>query len=96
VSADSGSGGAEARGGKRVQEYRSDAITVRFDPTLCIHSGRCVQGLGAVFDVRRRPWVDVNGAMPDEIAEQVRRCPSGALSFDLREGEQRTPGGEPR
>jgi len=67
-----------------MQEYKNDVITVRFDPRVCIHSGYCVRGLHAVFDVKRRPWVDINGAAPEAIAEQVRRCPSGALSYELR------------
>lgn len=63
----------------RLQTYESDGITVTFDPTLCIHSGRCVRGLPAVFDVRRKRWIDIDAASADEIAAQVARCPSGAL-----------------
>jgi len=68
-----------------MQEYKNDEIIVRFDPGVCIHSGNCVRGLSAVFDVGRRPWVDVDGATPEAIAEQIRRCPSGALSFAMRD-----------
>jgi uncharacterized Fe-S cluster protein YjdI len=68
-----------------LQEYKSDAIIVRFDPRICIHSGVCVRGLRAVFDVGKRPWVNVEGASVEAIAEQIQRCPSGALSFEMRE-----------
>lgn len=64
---------------KRLQTYEGDGITVTFDPEVCIHSGACVRGLPAVFDVKRKRWVDVGAASPDEIAAQVARCPSGAL-----------------
>ena len=67
-----------------IQEYKTDAIIVRFDPRVCIHSGVCVRGLRAVFDVEKRPWVNVEGASAEAIAEQIKRCPSGALSFELR------------
>jgi uncharacterized Fe-S cluster protein YjdI len=63
----------------RLQTYEAPGITVTFDPTLCIHSAKCVRGLPAVFDVRRTRWVDVRAATPDEIAAQVAKCPSGAL-----------------
>lgn len=63
----------------RLQTYEGDGITVTFDPTLCIHSGKCVRGLPAVFDVKRKRWVDVGAASADAVAEQVARCPSGAL-----------------
>lgn len=65
-----------------MQEYRNDDILVRFDPKLCIHSGNCVRGLPAVFDVRRRAWVDVNAASAAAVAAQVEKCPSGALTVE--------------
>lgn len=66
-----------------MQEYPSPAITVRFDPKVCIHSGNCVRGLGLVFDTKKRPWVNVEGAPAEAIADQIRKCPSGALSYEL-------------
>lgn len=63
----------------RLQTYEGDGITVTFDPTLCTHSGRCVRGLPEVFDIKRKRWIEVSAASADVIAEQVARCPSGAL-----------------
>jgi uncharacterized Fe-S cluster protein YjdI len=68
-----------------LQEYKNDAIIVRFDPRVCIHSGVCVRGLRAVFDVGKRPWIMVDAASAEAIAEQIKRCPSGALSYEMRE-----------
>lgn len=65
--------------GTRLQAYEAPGITVTFDPTLCIHSGRCVRGLPAVFDVKRKRWIQLEHASPDAIAAQVAQCPSGAL-----------------
>jgi uncharacterized Fe-S cluster protein YjdI len=64
---------------KPLQRYEVPGVTVTFDPTVCIHSGVCVRGLPAVFDVRRRTWVDAAAAPPDDVVAQVARCPSGAL-----------------
>ncbi|MGH7486432.1 MAG: (4Fe-4S)-binding protein [bacterium] len=66
-----------------VQEYRNGAIVVRFDPRICIHSGVCVRGLLPVFDVKKRPWINVEAASAESIAEQIKKCPSGALSFEI-------------
>ena len=63
-----------------MQEYKNDKIAVRYDPKVCIHAGECVRGLPSVFDVSKKPWIDVNGAAVDAIIGQVKRCPSGALS----------------
>lgn len=66
---------------KRLQSYQTEDITVTFDPNICTHSGACVRGLPAVFDVHRRDWVRPYAATTDDVEAQVRRCPSGALQF---------------
>ena len=66
-----------------MPEYRNDKITVRYDPEICIHAGDCVRGLPSVFDVAKKPWVDVDRALPQDIAAQIEKCPSGALSYVL-------------
>ena len=71
---------------RRLQTYKGDGITVTFDPNSCVHSARCLSGLPAVFDVRRRKWIDVSAAPADEIAQVIQRCPSGALRY-TRPGE---------
>jgi uncharacterized Fe-S cluster protein YjdI len=74
------------RGPKRV--YGNDAIEVQWEPRLCIHVRNCVRGLGQVFDPEKRPWIDVDAADPDAIAQTVLSCPTGALHF------RRVDGGE--
>ena len=66
---------------RRLQTYEATGITVTFDPSICSHSGVCVRGLPAVFDVRRKRWVRAEAASPDEVAAQIERCPSGALRY---------------
>ena len=68
---------------KRLQVYRTDAITVTFDPNVCIHSAECLRGEPNVFDVRRPRWIRPELADPEKVAEVVRRCPSGALRYVL-------------
>ncbi|MBX3132305.1 MAG: (4Fe-4S)-binding protein [Gemmatimonadaceae bacterium] len=64
---------------KRLQIYEVPGLTVTFDPNVCTHSGRCVRGLPRVFDVKRKRWIQLEHESADAIAEQVARCPSGAL-----------------
>jgi uncharacterized Fe-S cluster protein YjdI len=64
---------------KRLQTYETEQIVVTFDPDVCIHSGNCVRGLPAVFDIKEKRWVRPERASADEVAAQVARCPSGAL-----------------
>jgi uncharacterized Fe-S cluster protein YjdI len=72
---------------KPLQVYETNEITVTFEPDLCIHSGVCVRGLPAVFDVRRKRWVRPELAAAADVAAQVRRCPSGALKYQMKEPE---------
>lgn len=72
--------------GKRLQSYETDEITVTFDPDTCRHTGVCVRGLPEVFDVGRRRWVAPEAAPAERVAEQVRRCPSGALQYRIKSG----------
>ena len=50
-------------------------------PALCVHSGICARGLPMVFDPRRRPWIKLEYVDAATVAEQVDRCPSGALTW---------------
>lgn len=69
---------------KRLQVYETPEIVVTFDPTVCIHSGVCVHGLPAVFDIKRKRWVRPELAPAADVAAQVARCPSGALQYRLK------------
>lgn len=66
---------------KTTHTYAKDGVTVLWRPERCTHSGTCVRGLGAVFNPKARPWIDLHAAPADRIAQQVRQCPSGALSL---------------
>lgn len=72
------------RGPRRV--YANDAIEVHWEPKLCIHARNCVRGLPLGFDPQRRPWIDVDAAQADEIADVIRTCPTGALHFRRLDG----------
>lgn len=63
------------------REYAAEGITVRWDPTRCIHVGRCLRGLPTVFDLNQRPWVKADAAEPREIADVIHTCPTDALQY---------------
>jgi uncharacterized Fe-S cluster protein YjdI len=63
--------------------YKSESITVTFEAGRCLHATECVRGLPEVFDTAARPWIRPDGAAADRLAEVVRRCPSGALQYEL-------------
>ena len=72
--------------GKETFKYTNGEVTVVWKPKLCIHSTVCWKGLVEVFDPREKPWIKMDGAGTEKIIEQVRKCPSGALSYSMNEG----------
>ena len=71
---------------RKLIEYESDAIIVTYDPKRCIHAEECIHGLPGVFEKDRRPWIDPTQGQADAIAAVVTRCPTGALSFERKDG----------
>jgi uncharacterized Fe-S cluster protein YjdI len=66
---------------KRLQVYETDDVTVTFDPNICRHTGVCLRGLPAVFDIRETRWVRPELAPAADVIAQVAKCPSGALQI---------------
>jgi putative redox protein len=62
-------------------KYPNDEITVVWKPEFCQHSARCWSQLPEVFDYKKKHWINPNGASSERIIGQVKKCPSGALSF---------------
>lgn len=44
-----------------------------------------------MFDPQRRPWIEAGNAPAEAVAEVIRRCPSGALHYELTEGAVEQP-----
>ncbi len=74
---------------KTTHKYSNGEVTIVWKPDVCIHSTLCWKGLREVFNPAERPWIKPEGAVTEKIIEQVRKCPSGALSYFLnQEGEK--------
>ncbi|MFD7687509.1 (4Fe-4S)-binding protein [Streptomyces sp. NPDC059781] len=78
-------------GESEQKTYRTEAIAVTFEARRCLHAAECVHGLPEVFDPTKRPWIQPDESTAERLAEVVRRCPSGALRYELAEGGTETP-----
>ena len=67
-----------------TRTYERDELTIVWDSSRCTHVAECLKALPEVFDVTRRPWVDIEASGADEIAETIRLCPTGALKYEAR------------
>jgi uncharacterized Fe-S cluster protein YjdI len=65
--------------------YSNGEVSIIWRKELCIHSARCWKGLGSVFKPGTRPWIHPEGASTERIIDQVRQCPSGALTYRMND-----------
>ncbi len=74
------------------KKYSNGEITIVWKPGTCIHSTICwkgATGLSSVFNPAEKPWIKPQGAPADKIIEQIKKCPSGALSFYYNSEEEK-------
>ena len=71
----------------KIQKYEGKEITVYFDATRCIHSGKCVHGLPDVFRANvKGPWINPDACNANTLARLIESCPSGALRYETKHG----------
>lgn len=63
------------------KEYSNGEVTITWESNKCTHSGKCVRGLPKVFQPKEKPWIKIEAASTEELVEQVKKCPSGALVY---------------
>ncbi len=69
------------RSGSNDREYKNEEITIFWKPSKCIHATTCYRELIEVFNPRKRPWINLDGAPTAEIIRVVKLCPTGALDY---------------
>lgn len=70
----------------KIFTYDSEEIEVSWDQKKCIHAKECVHGLPGVFDIAQKPWVQPSKSSADKVAEVIKRCPTGALQYQRKDG----------
>ncbi len=68
---------------EKVKEYSNGELTIVWKPNLCIHAAECVKRLPEVYNPKARPWINAENASTEALKEQIKACPSGALSYKM-------------
>ena len=77
---------------EKTTTYPGKNIDVQWDSRLCIHIGECGYSSSDLFVGGRDPWCQPVLVDDDYVKDVVRRCPSGALSYnDKTKGENEQP-----
>ena len=64
-------------------EFSNNDLTVSYDPSTCLQSGKCAKELSDVFSNNIIPWINLDNANKEAVIKQIKRCPSGALQYRL-------------
>lgn len=67
-----------------VKKYETDELEVFWKPDICQHSGKCTGTLPSVFDISKKPRIELSKATTKDITNTIDICPSGALSYRLK------------
>lgn len=65
--------------------FSNSEITVTYEPKCCINAELCAKQLSNVFRMSVIPWIDLDGAKTKKIIKQIRKCPSGALQYHVKD-----------
>lgn len=68
-----------------TKDYHKDELTITWNPSKCTHAAVCVKTLPNVYKPKEKPWINTDNASTQELMEQIKNCPSGALSYKLIE-----------
>ena len=71
-----------------VDDYVGKEITIHDNRSICAHAGSCTDGLPSVWRMKQEPWIDPDAAALEEIIAVVKSCPSGALSYAVRDASE--------
>jgi uncharacterized Fe-S cluster protein YjdI len=71
-----------------TKKYTNGEVTIVWKPAMCAHSAICFRGLGEVFHPQELPWITPEKSTTQKIVDQIKKCPSGALSYYMNEDEK--------
>lgn len=77
-----------------TKKYTNGEVTIVWKPHVCIHSTLCWKGAAGLIDVfnpAEKPWIKPEGADTGRIIEQIKKCPSGALSYYMNSKTEAPP-----
>jgi CDGSH-type Zn-finger protein/uncharacterized Fe-S cluster protein YjdI len=66
---------------EKIKTYHGKHIDVSFDASRCSHGGDCLKNLPSVFNLKARPWINLEDCETQDVIGAVRQCPSGALQI---------------
>lgn len=67
-----------------IKEYSKGELQIVWEAKKCIHAAVCVETLPEVYLPEQKPWINPGLASIEELKNQIDLCPSGALSYYMK------------
>ena len=74
---------------KKVYSFEGKRSSVTWDSALCIHAEECIRANSPLFELDRKPWGQTDLVEDPELDDVIRRCPTGALAYQVKDGSSR-------
>lgn len=73
--------------GKEVvrKAYTGTTITVFYKEAICAGAEECIRNCPEVFNPNVKPWIQPDQVQVDRVIETIKKCPSGALSYQIHD-----------
>jgi CDGSH-type Zn-finger protein/uncharacterized Fe-S cluster protein YjdI len=72
---------------KKKLTFSGKEFTVTWDGSICTHAEECIRTNSVLFEKGRSPWAQPDLVEADELDRVIKRCPSGALSYQSVSGD---------
>ncbi len=83
---------AEIAADSHIEIAQGRDVTLRFEARRCIHSRQCVLGQPNVFKANTTgEWIFPDSASAEALATVAQACPSGAITYERRDGQPGEP-----
>ena len=73
---------------EEIVTYPGKEADVQWDGRLCIHVAECGRAKGEFFVGGWKSWCKPDVSAYEDVLDVVKRCPTGALTLEVKEGEQ--------
>jgi len=74
----------------KKESYIGNDITIIDNRSVCAHAGVCTDNLPDVFRMKQESWINPDAKKIEEIISIINKCPSGALSYSVKNTDEKT------
>lgn len=72
-----------------IQVYEGKEIDIHFNRSICCGAAKCVREFSNIYKSASKDWISPDKGTIEEVKNSIKACPSGALSYRLKDESQK-------